>query len=129
MPKFSTQFAIIEHIKNFIKKSGRPWRKRDDGSDISVGIAKRIQKKNYERSLKGLDNTTYPPYLRIAEQLQVNNEQIFCAAVFQLTETARNMKRYRIHIIHILSEAKKNSDLNAVQLKALDNALKELSEV
>ena len=43
MPKFSTQFAIIEHIKNFIKKSGRPWRKRDNGSDISVGIAKRMQ--------------------------------------------------------------------------------------
>ena len=76
-----------------------------------------------------LDISTDPLFLRFDAQLQLNYEQIFCAAVFQLTETARNMKRYRIHIIHILSEAKKNSDLNAVQLKALDTALKELSEV
>lgn len=127
MPKFSTQFAIIEHIKNFINKSGRPWRNRDESSEISAEIAKRIQKKNYERSLKGLDNTTYPPYLRIAEQLQVNNEQIFCAAVFQLTETARNIKRYRSNIIRILEQARNNADLNDAQRKALDNALKDLA--
>lgn len=125
MSKFAGQFAIIEHIKNFAKNSGRPWRKRDD-EGISEGVAKRIQKKSYERSRRGLDTTSYPPYLKIAEQLQVNNEQIFCAAVFNLTETALNIKRYRNHIAQLLEQSKENTDLTAAQIKTVDAALQKL---
>lgn len=125
MSKFAGQFAIIEHIKNFVKNSGRPWRKRDDGG-ISEGVAKRIQKKSYERSCRGLDTSSYPPYLKIAEQLQVNNEQIFCAAVFNLTETALNIKRYRNHIAQLLEQSKDNADLTAAQIKTVDAALQKL---
>lgn len=125
MSKFAGQFAIIEHIKNFVKNSGRPWRKRDD-EGISEGVAKRIQKKSYERSRRGLDTTSYPPYLKIAEQLQVNNEQIFCAAVFNLTETALNIKRYRNHIAQLLEQSKENTDLTAAQIKTVDAALQKL---
>ena len=125
MSKFAGQFAIIEHIKNFVKNSRRPWRKRDDGG-ISEGVAKRIQKKSYERSCQGLDTSSYPPYLKIAEQLQVNNEQIFCAAVFNLTETALNIKRYRNHIAQLLEQSKDNADLTAAQIKTVDAALQKL---
>ena len=110
MSKHATQYAIIEHIKNFVKNSGRPWRKRNENG-ISENVARRIQKKSYERKLKGLDNSFYPPYLKIAEQLQVTNEQIFCAAAYNLGETAVNVERYRNHITQILQDSLRNPDL------------------
>ena len=60
MSKASVQYAIIEHIKNFVRNSGRPWRKRNENG-ISENVARRIQKKSYERSLKELDASFYPP--------------------------------------------------------------------
>ena len=122
MNKHSAQFAIIEHIKNFVKNSGRPWRKRNENG-ISENVARRIQKKSYERSQRELDNSFYPPYLKIAEQLQVTNEQIFCAAAFNLGETAVNMERYRNPIMQILKDSLKNPDLTPAQTKAVNNAL------
>lgn len=125
MSKYATQYAIIEHIKNFVRNTGRPWRKRNE-SGISENVARRIQKKSYERSLRELDNSFYPPYLKIAEQLQVTNEQIFCAAAFNLGETAVNVARYRNHIAQILQDSLKNPDLNPVQIKAVDAALQKI---
>ena len=125
MSKYATQYAIIEHIKNFVRNTGRPWRKRNE-SGISENVARRIQKKSYERSLRELDNSFYPPYLKIAEQLQVTNEQIFCAAAFNLGETAVNVARYRNHIAQILQDSLKNPDLNPVQIKAVDVALQKI---
>ena len=128
MSKFAGQFAVINHIKNFVKNSGRLWHKHNDGS-FSENVAKRIQQKAYERGCREPDNSFYPPYLKIAEQLQVNNEQIFAAAVFNLTETALNIKRYRNHIVQLLEQAKENTDLTAAQIKAVDAALQKLRAV
>ena len=128
MSKASVQYAIIEHIKNFVRNSGRPWRKRNENG-ISENVARRIQKKSYERSLKELDASFYPPYLKIAEQLQVTNEQIFCAAAFNLGETAINVECYRNHIIQILQDSLKNPDLNSVQIKAVNTALQKIEAV
>ena len=128
MSKYSTQFAIIEHIKNFVRNTGRPWRKRNE-SGISEDVARRIQKKSYERSLRELDNSFYPPYLKIAEQLQVTNEQIFCAAAFNLGETALNVERYRNHITQILQDSLKNPELNQTQVKAVNNALQKIASL
>lgn len=126
MNKHTTQYAIIEHIKNFVKSTGRPWRKRNE-SGISENVARRIQKKSYERSLRELDNSFYPPYLKIAEQLQVTNEQIFCAAAFNLGETAVNMERYRNHITQILQNSLQSTDLTSEQTKAVKTALQKIA--
>lgn len=127
MTKYATQYAIIEHIKNFVKATGRPWRKHNEGR-ISEDVARRIQKKSYERSLKELDNSFYPPYLKIAEQLQITNEQIFCAAAFNLGETALNVARYRNHISQILQDSLQNPDLTPEQIKAVNTALQKIAD-
>ena len=125
MTKTSGQFAIIEHIKNFVKNTGRPWRKRDEHA-ISEDVARRLQKKSYERSLAPKDTSKTPPYLEIAKQLQVNNEQIFCAAVFNLAEIALNVERHKSAIYKLLQETQKTPNLTATQIKYLNTALQKL---
>lgn len=64
----------------------------------------KIQKSAYDLShLKQKDIIT-PPYLDIAEQLQVDDDQIFRAAVYNLTNIAVNEERYAAEIIKALEE-------------------------
>ena len=67
-------------------------------------LPKKFKKSAYDLShLKQKDIIT-PPYLDIAEQLQVDDDQIFRAAVYNLTNIAVNEERYAAEIIKALEE-------------------------
>ena len=104
MNQFKQQFAIINRIKCLVKKTGSSFFRRRKDPGISEDIAKKIQKSAYDLShLKQKDIIT-PPYLDIAEQLQVDDDQIFRAAVYNLTNIAVNEERYAAEIIKALEE-------------------------
>lgn len=105
MNQVSQQFAIIEKIKGLVKKTSKTLfrTKRDPG--ITEDIAKKIQKSAYDLShIKEKDSLT-PPYKIIAEQLQVEDDQIFRAAVYSLANIAVNENQYAEDIMRILEEA------------------------
>ena len=104
MNQLKQQFAIINRIKCLVKKTGSSFFRRRKDPGISEDIAKKIQKSAYDLShLKQKDIIT-PPYLDIAEQLQVDDDQIFRAAVYNLTNIAVNEERYAAEIIKALED-------------------------
>ena len=105
MNRLKEQFAIINKIKCLVKKTGSSFFKRNKNSAISESIAKKIQKSAYELSHLRQKDIVSPPYLDIVEQLQVSDNQIFRAAVYNLTNIAINEERYAAEIIKALEEA------------------------
>lgn len=104
MNQLKQQFAIINRIKCLVKKTGSSFFRRRKDPGISEDIAKKIQKSAYDLShLKQKDIIT-PPYLDIVEQLQVDDDQIFRAAVYNLTNIAVNEERHAAEIIKALEE-------------------------
>lgn len=103
MAQFSKQFAIVNKLKSLVKRTGMIFISKPD-LGITEEIAKKIQKSAYDLShRKGKDSYT-PPYLMIAEQLQVEDEQIFKAAVFNLSLIAINEPKNAPAILDILGK-------------------------
>ena len=116
MNQLKQQFAIINRIKCLVKKTGSSFFRRRKDPGISEDIAKKIQKSAYDLShLKQKDIIT-PPYLDIAEQLQVDDDQIFRAAVYNLTNIAVNEERYAAEIIKALEETSFQCNRSGEQL-------------
>lgn len=105
MSKFSKQFAIIEKLKSLVKRSTYSFRRKEDQSQISEDIAKKIQKNSYEQSHTKVKDTYTPPYKMIAEQLQVDDDQIFRGAIFNLGNIALTTDKYASEIITVLENA------------------------
>lgn len=104
MAEYTKQFAIISKIKSLVKKTGKTLFRPRKELNISEDVAKRIQKTAYELSHQQLKDTRTPTYIIIAEQLQVDDDQIFRAAVYSLANIARNEKKNAPAIIEILSK-------------------------
>ena len=94
MPQLTKQFAIIEKLKSLVKKSTRPFRRRGENMAISEDIARKIQKNSYDQSHAKVKDAVTPPYKSIAEQLQVEDEQIFRGAIFNLANIALTTEKY-----------------------------------
>lgn len=105
------------------KKTGSSFFRRRKDPGISEDIAKKIQKSAYDLShLKQKDIIT-PPYLDIAEQLQVDDDQIFRAAVYNLTNIAVNEERYAAEIIKALEETAFQCNRSGEQLEYVKNKI------
>ena len=116
MNQLKQQFAIINRIKCLVKKTGSSFFRRRKDPGISEDIAKKIQKSAYDLShLKQKDIIT-PPYLDIAEQLQVADDMIYKAAVFRLSRIAANEDRLAADILSILEEELSRTDRSREQL-------------
>ena len=103
MMDFSKQFAVINKLKSLVKIP-RSFRHIGEDNHISEAVAKKIQKSSYEKTHHLEEDKYTPPYKEIAEQLQVKNDQIFHAAVFNLTNIALNRKQYTADILNILEK-------------------------
>ena len=105
MNQLKQQFAIINRIKCLVKKDR--FVLFPDAAKIPAypkTLPKKFKNPPYDLShLKQKDIIT-PPYLDIAEQLQVDDDQIFRAAVYNLTNIAVNEERYAAEIIKALEE-------------------------
>ena len=84
------KFAIISKLKTLVKKTGHTIFHPSSTPDISQDAARKIQTAAYEISKEKRSDFYTPPYLAVAEQLQVADSQIFRAAVFTLTAIALN---------------------------------------
>lgn len=110
MSQISKQFAIISKIKNLVKRTGSSlFGSNIKNSGITEEIAKKIQRNAYDLSHKADKDTYTPSYLIIAEQLQVSDDQIFKAAVFNLTNVAIATKKYSSEILTLLDQYSKDN--------------------
>lgn len=104
MSQFSKQFAIIEKLKSLVRKTPG-FRPKPVKNLISEEVARKIQKNSYDQCHTKIKDTFTPPYKIIEEQLQVADDQIYRAAVFNLANTAANCKKYAADIVTILEKS------------------------
>lgn len=128
MAKQSNQFAIIDKIKSFVK-GGRNLLQKSSAQPISEGMAKKIQETAYEKSLRPIEDRYTPPYLELSKQLQVDNYQIFCAAVFNMANIAVNSSKYRKEIIAIFEKTLADPIRSPEQHEYLNNKLIQLRKI
>ena len=104
MNAVAKQGSFFNKIKAMVAKTSRSiiWRGRSQDNDISDKIAQKIQKNSYDFSRQFHKDTYTPPYLSLVEQLEVDDEQIFQAAVYNLANIAKARSRYGQDIINIL---------------------------
>ncbi len=97
--------GILSKIKSLVAKTGRSiiWRSRPKDNEISEKIAQKIQKNSYDFSMMQRKDTYTPPYLNLADQLQVSDNQIFFAAVYNLVNIAIARPKYAEDILNLLN--------------------------
>lgn len=100
------QFALIERLKKIVSSTGRHILRRQKGkreNEISEKIAQKIQKTSYDLSQKVVKDSYTPPYQKLAEQLEIEEPQIFKAAVYNMANIAMYRRKYRKDILEIFS--------------------------
>ncbi|MBE6453071.1 MAG: hypothetical protein E7012_06255 [Alphaproteobacteria bacterium] len=98
--------GILNKIRKLVLQTGRSiiWRSRPKDNDISEKIAQKIQKNSYDLSLIKKKDTYTPPYLVLADQLQVEDDQIFRAAVHAIVNIANGRNKYKQEIRTLLED-------------------------
>lgn len=95
---------LVSTIKTFVAKTGKKIFYNSPRDPYNVNVAKDIQKTECDLA-KGCELEKFtPPYKEVLEQLNVENEQIFRAVVYNLSRIAINRKKYRKDILHHLEE-------------------------
>lgn len=128
MPKNTGQFALIEKIKSLVKNTGR-FLGAENKNKITENMARKIQQAAYEKSLREIKDRYTPPYLALAKQLEVDNCQIFCAAVFNMAEIAKNSAKYRHEIMEIFEKVSQEERCSPQMQETLQHAIKEIKKL
>lgn len=131
MNNFSKQFAIISKIKSMVKGRGSsksaPASKVKDNAGMPEKFANRIQDSAYRLcNTKHSKDVYTPPYKVLAEQLGVEDNQIYCAAVFSLVRIAQNESQHKEAILNILNKSYQANKNNAEREKYLSHKIAEL---
>lgn len=98
--------GILNRIRKLVAATGRGivWRSHAKDNDISKKIAQKIQKNSYDYSLLKKNDSYTPPYLILADQLQVEDDQIFRAAVHAIVNIAAGRPKYSQEIRDLLEQ-------------------------
>lgn len=115
MAQFSKQMAIIAKLKSLVRKTGKFFGGKPD-IGISEEIAKKIQKSSYDLSRRREKDSYTPPYMMVAEQLQIGEDQIFRGAVYTLAAIAMNEPKNAPAIIDILEKCIKEGSHSPEQI-------------
>lgn len=129
MAVVSKKMAIISKIKALVSKTGILWRSKTQDNEISEKIAQKIQKNSYDLSLKPVKDSYTPPYLQLAEQLEVADDQIFRAAAYNMSNIAMVRKKYREDIVRIFNDYLKNTLLSEEKHEFLRQRLAKIDAV
>lgn len=124
---FSKQFAVISKLKSLVKIPQKF--RRQESNQISESVAKKIQKSSYEKAHHTPEEKYTPPYAEIAIQLQVTNDQIFRAAVFNLSNIAINRKQYTEAILTILEKTLEDKIRTKEQLDYVRNKIMQIRQI
>ena len=114
MEELKKKKGILSKIKSLVAKTGRSiiWRGRPRDNEISEKIAQKIQKSSYDFSMRVVKDSFAPPYLKLAEQLQIEDNQIFRAAAYNMANIAVARPKYRREIVAIFENLLKDPHLD-----------------
>ena len=104
MAEAEKKAGILNKIKSLVAKTGRGiiWRGRPKDNEVTEKIAQKIQKNSYDFSMMQRKDTYTPPYQSLADQLQVDDDQIFRAAVYNMANIAISRTKYAADITKVL---------------------------
>ena len=120
--------SILNRLKNIVAKTRRmlSWRGKIKDEQVSACDARDIQQDVYNH-LKNIKHNTYtPPYIELAAQLLVNEQQIFEAAATHLTTIAKSRSKYADEIKSIFAEVIAGRKLSEEKINYLNNKINEI---
>ena len=120
--------SILNRLKNIVTKTRRmlSWRGKIKDEQVSAFDARDIQQDVYNH-LKNIKHNTYtPPYIELAAQLLVSEQQIFEAAATHLTTIAKSRSKYADEIKSIFAEVIAGRKLSEEKINYLNNKINEI---
>ncbi len=128
MAKTEKKTSILVRLKNIVAKTRRrfAWRGRVKDENVSAIDAQGIQQDAFTHNQNVRHNVYTPPYLELAAQLLVNEQQIFEAAACHLTAIAKSRRKYAPEIRAVFAEVIAGRKLSAEKLEYLEHKLNEI---
>ena len=120
--------SILNRLKNIVAKTRRmlSWRNKIKDEQVSVFDARDIQRDVYNH-IKNIKHNSYtPPYIELAAQLLVSEQQIFEAAASHLTTIAKSRAKYADEIKSIFAEVIAGRKLSEEKINYLKNKISEI---
>ena len=119
--------SILNRLKNIVMKTRRmlSWRSKIRDEDVSEFDAKDIQQDVYNHTKNLKHNTYTPPYIELAAQLLVSEQQIFEAAATHLTTIAKSRTKYANEIKSIFAEVIAGRKLSEEKINYLNDRMSE----
>ncbi|MBE6468124.1 MAG: hypothetical protein E7004_06005 [Alphaproteobacteria bacterium] len=122
------KISILHRLKNIVTKTRRmlSWRAKIKDEHVNAFDARDIQQDIYNHTKNIKHNTYTPPYIELAAQLLVNEQQIFEAAATKLTTIAKSRKKYANEIKSIFTEVIAGRKLSEEKINYLNAKIDEI---
>ena len=120
--------SILSRLKNIVSKTKRlmSWRAKIKDENVSAFDARDIQQDIYTHNKNIRHNTYTPPYIELAAQLLVHEQQIFEAAATKLTAIAKTRRKYAPEIKSIFAEVIAGRKLSEEKINYLNKKIEEI---
>ena len=123
----TSKTSVLNRLKNIVTKTCRllSWRRSIKDEHMTAGDAQDIQHDVFTHTQNIRYNQYTPPYIELAAQLLVGEQQIFEAAATKLTVIAQTRRRYTPEIKSIFAEIVANHKLSEDKIDYLNRKLKQ----
>jgi hypothetical protein len=128
MAEMIKKASILTKLKHIVMKTKRrfSWRSQIKDEIVTALDASDIQQDVYNHSQNIRHNVYTPPYMELAAQLLVNEQQIFEATANHLTTIAKSRHKYSNEIKSIFAEVVAGRKLSTEKEEYLNRKLKEI---
>lgn len=89
MKKVEKQRAVVNKIHEMVRNR-KNYQLPENTVGLSVEIANKVQDTSHSLNVGDKVATITPAYLKLAEQMYLDDAQIFCAAAYTLTNYVKN---------------------------------------
>lgn len=123
----TSKTSVLNRLKNIVTKTRRllSWRRSIKDEHMTAGDAQDIQHDVFTHTQNIRHNQYTPPYIELAAQLLVGEQQIFEAAATKLTVIAQTRRKYAPEIKSIFAEIVANHKLSEDKIDYLNRKLKQ----
>ncbi len=128
MAEADKKTSILGKLKNIVAKTRRrfSWRGRVKDENVSAVDAQGIQQDAFTHNQNVRHNVYTPPYMELAAQLLVHEQQIFEAAACHLVAIARSRRKYTPEIKAVFAEVIAGRKLPQEKLEYLERKMNEI---
>ena len=128
MAEYLKKTSILSRLKNIVAKTRRllSWRNKVKDEQLSAVDARDIQQDVFTHNKNLRHNIYTPPYIELAAQLLVHEQQIFEAAASQLTAIAKSRCKYAPEIKSIFAEVIAGRKLSEEKINYLNKKIEEI---